>query len=151
MSPMTRSDFPVALVAALWLGFVLAISFMESWLRFRAPGVTRVIGLSIGKLVFKALNRVEWALAAATAMLVITGPAGTTVTVLACALFALLAVQTFLLLPHLDRRVDRIVAGEQPPRSPAHAAFVAMEMAKASLLATLAWLASIGCLRPFDA
>lgn len=40
----------------LWLGFVCAISFMEAWLKFRAPHVTLVIGLSIGRLIFSALK-----------------------------------------------------------------------------------------------
>ena len=41
----------------LWIGFICAISFMETRLKFRAPGVTLPIGLSIGKLVFRALNK----------------------------------------------------------------------------------------------
>jgi uncharacterized membrane protein (DUF485 family) len=36
----------------LCIGFVGAISFMEAWIKFRAPGVTLSIGLGIGKLVF---------------------------------------------------------------------------------------------------
>ena len=44
--------FPLALgVSFIWLGFVGAISFMEAWLKFCAPGVTRPIGLGIGKKV----------------------------------------------------------------------------------------------------
>ena len=43
----------------LWLGMVLAISFVEAPLKFRAPGVTLPIGLGIGRLVFRALNAVE--------------------------------------------------------------------------------------------
>ncbi len=44
----------------LWIGFVSAISFMEAWLKFRAPGITLPLGLGIGSLVFKALNLMEW-------------------------------------------------------------------------------------------
>lgn len=36
----------------VWLGMVLAISFLEAPLKFRAPGVTLPIGLGIGRLVF---------------------------------------------------------------------------------------------------
>ena len=42
-----------------WLGMVVAISFLEAPLKFRAPGVTLPVGLGIGRLVFKALNVVE--------------------------------------------------------------------------------------------
>ena len=55
----------VAVAAAfVWLGMVLAISFIETPLKFRAPGVTLQIGLGIGRLVFRALNACELALAA---------------------------------------------------------------------------------------
>ena len=46
----------------LWLGMVVAISFLEAPIKFRAPGVTLPVGLGIGRLVFKALNGVEIAL-----------------------------------------------------------------------------------------
>ena len=49
----------------VWLGMVLAISFLEAPLKFRAPGVTLPIGLGIGRLVFRALNGCEVVLAAA--------------------------------------------------------------------------------------
>jgi hypothetical protein len=56
---------PAVAVAAvfIWLGMVLAISFLEAPLKFRAPNVTLPIGLGIGRLVFRALNTVEVALA----------------------------------------------------------------------------------------
>ena len=51
-------------VAAMfvWLGMVLAISFLEAPLKFRAPGITIALGLGIGRLVFRALNvsRSRW-------------------------------------------------------------------------------------------
>lgn len=52
--------FPISIIAVfLWLGFVFAISFMEAWIKFRAPGMTLQIGLGIGRLVFNALNKIE--------------------------------------------------------------------------------------------
>jgi hypothetical protein len=38
----------------IWLGMVLAISFMETPLKFRAPRITLQLGLGIGRLVFTA-------------------------------------------------------------------------------------------------
>ena len=49
--------------AWLWLGMVLAISFLEAPLKFRAPGLDLRVGLAIGRLVFRALNAVEVVLA----------------------------------------------------------------------------------------
>lgn len=61
---MRSTKYPVTIALTfLWIGFVCAISFMEAWLKFQAPGITLELGLGIGKLVFNALNKVEWALA----------------------------------------------------------------------------------------
>src|SRR5690625_7340569 len=55
---------PLATAATfVWLGMVLAISFIEAPLKFRAPEVTLRIGLGIGRLVFRGLNIAEVVLA----------------------------------------------------------------------------------------
>jgi hypothetical protein len=40
----------------VWMGMVLAISFLEAPLKFRAPGLILAVGLSIGRLVFRATS-----------------------------------------------------------------------------------------------
>ena len=78
-------------VAFVWLGMVLTISFLETPLKFLAPGIALPLGLGIGRLVFRALNTVEVVLAAAliTALLTITpGAAGWTLLVVTAALLA---------------------------------------------------------------
>jgi hypothetical protein len=47
----------------VWLGMVLAASFLETPLKFRAAGVDLRTGLAIGRLVFSALNTAEIVLA----------------------------------------------------------------------------------------
>jgi hypothetical protein len=110
-------------VAFLWLGMVLAISFLEAPLKFRAPGVTIPVGLGIGRLVFRALNLVEVVLAA--------------VVVLVAVVAVLLAVQLGMVRPRLNRRSDRVLAGEDLPRSRGHVYYVAFEIAKVVALAVL--------------
>jgi hypothetical protein len=62
---MNTIKYPLALSATfIWIGFVCAISFMEAWLKFTAPGITIPLGLGIGRVVFHALNKVEWVLCA---------------------------------------------------------------------------------------
>lgn len=46
----------------LWSGFVLAISFMEAWVKFRAPFLPRHYGLDVGRTIFPVLNAIEVAL-----------------------------------------------------------------------------------------
>lgn len=43
----------------LWLGLVTGTPFLEAPLKFRASGITIALGLRIGRLVFRALNRCE--------------------------------------------------------------------------------------------
>ena len=61
-------------VTFVWLGMVLAISFLEAPLKFRAPNVTLQIGLGIGRLVFRALNTVEVGFALVIVAIVAAGP-----------------------------------------------------------------------------
>ena len=51
MTAATKDPLAFAVIY-LWIGFVCAISFMEAWLKFRAPGVNLQIGLGIGRLNF---------------------------------------------------------------------------------------------------
>lgn len=120
----------------LWLGMVLAISFLEAPLKFRAPGVTVQVGLSIGRLVFRALNGVEAALALVLVVAVLVDvPSGAVVGAAAVAI-ATLVVQVAVVRPALSRRSDRVLAGEDVPRSRAHYWYVGLEVVKVVALAT---------------
>jgi len=106
----TAAAIAVALTF-VWLGMVLAISFLEAPLKFRAPGVTLPVGLGIGRLVFRALNCVEAILAAA---------------------------QLGLVRPRLNRRASQVLAAEsEVPRSRAHAYYIAAEITKVAALTGL--------------
>lgn len=121
----------------VWLGMVLAISFVETPLKFRAPGMTVPLGLGIGRLVFTALNVVEIVLAVAIAVLLLgddptTGQAWLLVAVIVC-----LAVQVAGIRPVLNRRTNRFLAGETPPGSKVHLVYIGLEVAKVGLLIAL--------------
>jgi hypothetical protein len=117
-------------VSFTWLGMVLGISFLEAPLKFRAPGVTPRLGLGIGRVVFRALNRVELALLVVALVAAALGPGRVgRLTALAPAA-VILAGQLFVVRPRLNRRADRVLAGEQSPRSRAHHAYVVLEVAK---------------------
>jgi hypothetical protein len=126
----------VAAVAFTWLGMVLAISFLEAPLKFRAPGITIPLGLGIGRLVFRALNRVELVLLALALVGVALAPRPALVGI-AAALAVLTAVQLAAVRPRLNRRSDRVLAGEELPRSRGHLVYVALEVAKVALLVAL--------------
>jgi hypothetical protein len=127
----------------VWLGMVIAISFLEAPLKFRATGVTVPIGLSIGRLVFRALNGAEALFAVITLIAIGLGTLpGRALPALAVAV-AVLFVQVAAVRPSLTRRSDRVLAGEDVPRSAGHRAYIALELAKviALLVAGIALLA----------
>jgi hypothetical protein len=114
----------------VWLGMLLAISFLEAPLKFRAPGVTLQIGLGIGRLVFRALNAGEVILAVAILAALTTGSPSARVTVAIAAAVVMLIAQLALVRPRLTRRSDAVLAGQDAPRSHAHYAYLALEVAK---------------------
>lgn len=114
----------------VWLGMVLAISFLEAPLKFRAPQVTVQIGLGIGRLVFRALNTVEVAFALVVGAIVLAGPAPTRTTVAAAVAVVALAVQLLAVRPGLTRRADQVLAGSDAPRSRAHYLYIGLEAVK---------------------
>lgn len=126
-----------AAVTFTWLGMVLAISFLEAPLKFRAPGVTLPIGLGIGRLVFRALNMVEAVLAAVVVSAVLAGDAPALVLALTAAAAGLLAAQIAVIRRRLSQRTDRVLAGANVPRSRAHLCYVAGEVAKVVTLTGL--------------
>ncbi|MDQ2789024.1 MAG: hypothetical protein M3Y73_04675 [Actinomycetota bacterium] len=129
-----------------WLGAVLAISFLETPLKFRAPGITVPLGLGIGRLVFRALNVVELAFAAALTAAMLASASSVGVDLAAAALIALwilLAGQVAVLRPRLDRRACQILAGETPPHSRQHLVYIVLEGIKIMLLPVLGVLLAL--------
>ncbi|MEV5432668.1 hypothetical protein [Streptomyces sp. NPDC052701] len=132
---MNATSAAVAGAAAFtWLGMVLAISFLEAPLKFRAPGITVPLGLGIGRLVFRALNLAEAVLAAVVVTAVASGSPTAAVAVPTAAAAVLLAVQLAVVRPVLNRRSDRVLAGEDVPRSGAHHLYIALEVLKTAAL-----------------
>ncbi|MBF6137019.1 hypothetical protein IU501_28980 [Nocardia otitidiscaviarum] len=122
----------------LWLGMVLAISFLEAPLKFRAPGITIPLGLGIGRIVFRALNTAEAMIAALLlAAAGAVGPTPATWWWLGGAVVVLLG-QLVIVRPVLTRRSDRVLAGETLPRSGAHYWYVGLEVGKVVTLIGLA-------------
>ena len=117
-------------ITFVWLGMVLAISFLEAPLKFRAPNVSLQIGLGIGRLVFRALNTVEVAFALVIVAVVASGPTPVRIAVALAVAIAALAIQLIAVRPRLTRRSDRVLAGAEGPRSHAHYVYVGLEAAK---------------------
>ena len=135
---MTTATTGLAMVCLVWAGMVAGISFLEAPVKFRAPSLTRAVGLDVGRQVFGVLGRVEvgWALlSAALAVLAGAGPAwrwGLLVLV-----WGLVGAQRLWLWPVLRRRTERIIAGENAPATYHHVTYIGCEVAKVLLLVAL--------------
>lgn len=137
MLSMITVKYPVIVVLIfVWIGFVCAISFLEAWLKFRAPGVTIPVGLGIGKLVFGALNKIEWVFTIAIGLFLIfssesVGPKNNLLFMLVS---FILLLQTTWMLPALDARANLLIQGGPAPSSKLHFYFVAAETVKVTSL-----------------
>ncbi|MCC5929123.1 MAG: hypothetical protein JJU28_07740 [Cyclobacteriaceae bacterium] len=130
---MITVKMPIALIATfLWIGFVCAISFMEAWLKFSAPGITVALGLGIGRVVFNALNKVEWAMATAIILNMILSKRifSTINNVFFLLSLLLLFGQSVWILPTLDIRAEMHIQGQIVPPSKLHFYYVGMEILK---------------------
>jgi hypothetical protein len=121
----------------VWLGMVLAISFMEAPLKFHAPGVTLQVGLGIGRLVFRALNAAELVLGVVVLVALRFEPPPGRVMMAILVVVIVLAVQLLAVRPALTRRSDAVLAGEDLSaggRSLGHYVYLGLELIKAIAL-----------------
>lgn len=130
---MKDKNYAWAIAAVfLWIGFVGAISFMEAWLKFRAPGITVALGLGIGRLVFQVLNKIEMVLAVVVIVNFLWQkiPLHRKGGVLFLVALGVLVLQTVWLLPALDERAVMMMEGQEVPDSKLHFVYVALELIK---------------------
>jgi len=129
-----RNSITIA-TSFIWIGFICAISFMEAWLKFKAPGATFTSCLAIGKLVFTVLNKVELVLAVVIVISYLPNRAKylkaeytLIITIL------LLLIQTSFLLPKLTQQIDTILSGKSIEPTQWHRIYVLMEIFKVFFL-----------------
>lgn len=120
----------------VWLGFVCAISFMEAWLKFQAPNLSLSTGLEVGKIVFAALNKVEGFLALVVFIFVYFERKKINYSKIICFTIPIfiLIVQTFFLMPHLNKRAEALTKGLEITHSYVHFYYIALEGIKVIFL-----------------
>ena len=105
-------------ITFIWVGYICAISFMEAWLKFRAPGITTELGLGIGQLVFNALNKVEIICAALIIVISLSykeNQKNNFKRLFIITVFIVL-LQSFWLLPALDERAVLVMNNQSVPK-----------------------------------
>jgi hypothetical protein len=121
-----------------WVGLVAGLSFVETPLKFRAPGITLPLGLGIGRLVFYALNKIEIVLIVVLiGSFFLRSPANGKIFIATGIVAAVLLLQTFWMLPVLDARAIAVIEGTNEPGSPVHIVYIVTEVIKLITLAVL--------------
>ena len=138
MSSNSRLNNVATATIFVWIGFVCAISFMEAWLKFQAPGIDTRLGVGIGKLVFTALNKVEITALIVIMICSIVYKRHFNLSAIPLVLLStILAIQTFWLLPQLSMHADQLINNETASKSYHHILYVLLELLKIIALLTL--------------
>ena len=122
----------------IWFAMIAAISFMEAPLKFQAPGITLPLGLSVGRLIFFALNKIEIVLAVIFILSLLgSRTIGRAAMVTFGVIVAILVAETVWLLPALDIRAEQVITGTGEPFSNLHLFYIALDAIKLILLFVL--------------
>lgn len=122
-------------VPSVWFGLIVALSFIETPLKFLAPDITLEIALGIGRLVLTAANIAGAVLLIATTLLSLARPRiGRGAWIVVGGLWLALLVQVVIIRPPLNARTDMILAGGDPGSSPLHIFYIVADVVILALL-----------------
>lgn len=106
------------LLVTLWSGFVLAISLMEAWVKFRAPLLRRHIAVDVGRHIFACLNIVECILMTTIGILRVVANTGVPIALFAT-VSTILIFEILVVTPTLDAlakfRITQALSGSTVP------------------------------------
>lgn len=118
------------ILSFVWIGFLLAISFMEAWVKFRAESIDLPTALDVGTHVFGALNMMERLFSAALLIYVFIYYTDKLVVVTGLTVFTFIIAQSGYLLPELKEHAQLIMQGMVPQKSSVHKMYILMEVLK---------------------
>jgi hypothetical protein len=122
-----------SMIAAIWIGLILGVSFYAASIKFTAPGVGLEQLLAIGQVTFQGFTWIELA---AFVLLLLASLSQLTRGVVICmfVLCLLLLVQKLIVLPVLDTALNRTVAGEPMEETSLHFIYGAIDCVKMAVL-----------------
>lgn len=130
----------LTIVALVWLGLVVGVSFIATPAKFLAPTLDLAVALDVGRQTFGVFAVVEIAAAITLGVLLLFARRQAAIVLLGAAVVLVVALEQVWLLPVLDDRVEIIMQGGVPEASALHGAYVAVEGLKLLLLVGLAWV-----------
>lgn len=124
----------ISISALLWAGMILGISFLESWVKFRAPLLTKAAGLDVGRTVFSYFHKVQALWLACVWYLCILAQSSWSSWLIVGALTTILILQISWLFPLLKQQVSVIISGGRSSDSYVHTLYGIGELTKFLLL-----------------
>lgn len=135
---MSRARLLLAALAFAWIGLLAGIA-IEALVKFDAPGLTRAVAFSVGKVVFAAIAGVERIVFAVAAILAFIARPPKLARIMLVGIGVVLLVEQAFLLPVLVARADMYIQGQTPPPSSTHVLYMTGEAVKLILLAVMGW------------
>lgn len=123
----------------LWAGMILGISFLESWAKFRAPSLTKPIGLDVGRTVFRFFHGAQCGLLLLLIFFSIIIKFELKQWLAIAILTSIMLLQLVWLFPKLSQRVNIVLAGKALPGSYVHTVYGILEVVKLLILIILSW------------
>lgn len=127
------------IMLVLWAGSVLGVSFIATPAKFLAPHLTMPVALEVGKATFHIFNKVEWLICMSILTLTLLSNSTLFRWIFIGGLFALLLLKTFYLMPALDVRADRVIAGGLPNPGILHWLYIITDIVQSAFILAGTW------------
>jgi len=126
-------------ISFFWFGLLLAISFIETPMKFQVPGITLPVALQLGKTMFRISTCIQLVLMVLVFLNLFLDQSKLTKTILSTSILLalILILEKFWMLPILDERANILALGKGLPPTPLHNYFIYAESFKAILLLLL--------------
>lgn len=134
-----RSTNGLSIVALVWVGLLLGVSFVATPAKFLAPSLTLPVALDVGRYTFGIFSMVEVIATIVLLACAVLSRCGRPVVFIGLLVGGFVAVQSLWLLPVLDARVEIILQGGRPENSGLHSLYIALEAGKVVLLSFIGW------------
>ena len=133
----SHARLAVTLLAWLWAGLVLGVSFVATPVKFLAPSLSLADALAVGRVTFESLKWIECvAVVALAAAVWIAGRRRRELALLGV-IAVILLCQYAWMLPVLDARVQTIIDGQDLPPSSLHWIYTVLEFVKVVALVVI--------------
>ena len=149
--PRTGLRSLAVILAALYAGLILGVSFIATPAKFAAQSLSLAVGLDVGQAIFHGLAIAEWVLGGLLLIISLFARVTPLMLTFLGVVIVMRLLEDLWLLPVLDQRVAVVIAGGNNPASPHHGIYAAFDVSKFLLLLLFAWLGTRRAKTPISA